>query len=188
MAILIAGILLFAVIHLLPTVAPTFRQSLIGRIGENPYKGLAALLIIVSVVLMALGWRSTPEETLYVSPDGARILSFVIICIGFLLIGAAYHQTVIKRFIRHPMLTGVFLWAVAHLLVNGSVRAWVLFGGIAVWAIVEIILINRRDGAYEKPPRPGFSEELRGTFISAGVLLLLLVTHPFFAGVTPFPR
>ena len=187
MAILIAGILLFAVIHLLPTVAPTFRQSLIGRIGENPYKGLAALLIVVSVVLMALGWRSTPEETLYVSPDGARILSFVIICIGFLLIGAAYHQTVIKRFIRHPMLTGVFLWAVAHLLVNGSVRAWVLFGGIAVWAIVEIILINRRDGVYIKPDAPGFSEEMKTIFMGAIILIAAVLAHPYIGGVPLLP-
>ena len=187
MTILIAGILLFAVIHLLPTLAPAFRQSIVDRIGEKPYKGLAALMLVGSVVLMALGWRSTPEEMLYVLPDGVRILSFVIICVGFLLIGAAYHPTVIKRFVRHPMLTGVFLWAVAHLLVNGSVRALILFGGIAVWAIVEIILINRREGVYIKPDAPGFSEEMKTIFMGAVILIVAVLAHPYIGGVPLLP-
>ena len=86
------------------------------------------------------------------------------------------------------MLTGVFVWATAHLLVNGTTRALVLFGGLGAWAILEIVLINRREGAYTKPDKPDFSEELRGTFISAGFLLIILFLHPYFAGVTPFPR
>ncbi|RLA32229.1 MAG: NnrU protein, partial [Gammaproteobacteria bacterium] len=94
----------------------------------------------------------------------------------------------IKRIFRHPMLTGVFIWAVAHLLVNGTTRALVLFGGLGIWALLEIVLINKRDGAYTKPDSPDFSEELKGTFISAGFLLFILFLHPYFAGVTPFPR
>ena len=86
------------------------------------------------------------------------------------------------------MLTGVFIWAVAHLLVNGTTRALVLFGGLGIWALLEIVLINKRDGAYTKPDSPGFSEELKGTFFSAGILMLILLLHPYFAGVTPFPR
>jgi hypothetical protein len=86
------------------------------------------------------------------------------------------------------MLTGVFIWAAAHLLVNGTPRALVLFGGLGAWALLEIVLINRRDGEYTKPDKPDFSEELKGMFISAGVLLLILFLHPYFAGVAPFPR
>ena len=86
------------------------------------------------------------------------------------------------------MLTGVFVWAAAHLLVNGTVRAIVLFGTLAVWALLEIILINRREGDYVKPDVPGFSRELRGLLISLVVILVVLFLHPYFAGVSPFPR
>ena len=89
---------------------------------------------------------------------------------------------------RIPMLAGVAIWAAGHLLVNGTSRAIVLFGGLGVWALLEILLINRRDGAYEKPEKPGFSEELKGMFISAGILLIVLFLHPYFAGVSPLPR
>ena len=41
---------------------------------------------------------------------------------------------------------------------------------------------------YTRPDKPAFSEELKGMFISAGFLLLILFLHPYFAGVTPFPR
>ena len=63
----------------------------------------------------------------------------------------------------------------------------VLFGGLGAWALLEIVFMNRRDGLYIKPDKPGFSEELKGTFISAGVLLILIFLHPYFAGVSPFP-
>jgi uncharacterized membrane protein len=188
MTLLVSGVLIWAIVHLMPAFSPSFRQSLIDKLGPKLYRGLFALAILASLGLIVIGWQSTPEEYLYALPPGTKTVMFVLICVALIIIGAAFHPSSIKRVIRHPMLTGVFIWAAAHLLVNGTVRAVVLFGGLGLWAVLEIILINRRDGAYEKPPRPGFSEELRGTFISAGVLLLLLVTHPFFAGVTPFPR
>ena len=124
----------------------------------------------------------------YALPAGTRIVAFVLICISLIVIGAAHHRSSIKRVFRHPMLTGVFIWATAHLLVNGTTRAVVLFGGLGIWALLEILLINKREGPYEKPAAPGFSEELKGMFFSAGILLLLLFLHPYFAGVTPFPR
>lgn len=86
------------------------------------------------------------------------------------------------------MLTGVSVWALSHLLTNGTTRALVLFGGIGLWALIEIILINRRDGAYTKPEAPEFSEEVKGLFFSAGMLIAVLLLHPYFTGVTPFPR
>ena len=45
--------------------------------------------------------------------------------------------------LRHPQLIGVCLWAGAHLLVNGDMPSLVLFGGLLLWALAEIVLINR---------------------------------------------
>lgn len=188
MYLLITGTLLWAVVHLMPSVAPGMRGGLITKMGEKAYRGLFALVIIASLALIVAGWRAMPETFVYTLPPDTRIVAFVLISVAFIVIGSAHHPSSIKRVIRHPMLAGVATWAAGHLLVNGTTRAIVLFGGLGIWALLAIVMINRRDGAVEKPANPGFSEELKGTFISAGILLILLFLHPYFAGVSPFPR
>jgi len=188
MLILIVGLLFWAGVHLIPVLAQPFRQSLIEKLGKNAYRGAFALAIIASLALIVLGWRSTPETYLYILPDPVKTIGFILICISFIVIGSAHHPSSIKLYIRHPMLTGVSIWAVSHLLTNGTTRALVLFGGIGLWSLLEILLINKRDGAYEKPARPEFSEEMKGVFFSAGLLVVVLLLHPYFTGVTPFPR
>lgn len=76
----------------------------------------------------------------------------------------------------------------SHLITNGSTRALVLFGGLGVWALIEMPLINARDGAYAKPEAPGLKAELIGLAITAVIFIVALFLHPYFAGVTPIPR
>ena len=188
MTLLIIGVLLWAGIHLVKALAPSMRQGMIDSMGKKAYRGLVALGIFGSLVLIVLGWRSTPEEYLYVLPTWTRTVAFLLICASFVVLGSAHYPSAIKRVIRHPMLTGLVIWAAGHLIVNGTVRAWVLFGGLGVWALLEIILINRREGPYTRPEAPGFGTELKGVFISGAILLVVLLGHPYFAGVSPFPR
>ena len=51
------------------------------------------------------------------------------------LIGAGHSKGRARGWLRHPMLTGVVVWAVAHLLVNGDVASLVLFGWLGLWAV-----------------------------------------------------
>jgi uncharacterized membrane protein len=186
MAVLIAGILLWMSVHLVPVLARPIRQSLVVRLGRNAYRGLFTLAIVGSLLLIVFGWRLSPENHLFILPAPVNTVAFVLICVSFILMGAAFHPSSIKRVVRHPMLVGVAVWASSHLLTSGTTRGLILFGGISIWALIEILLINRRDGAYSKPEAPALSEELKGLFFSAGAFLLLLVLHPFFTGVTPY--
>ena len=77
---------------------------------------------------------------------------------------------------------GVAVWSVAHLIVNGEVRSWILFGGLGVWAIIEIFAINARDEAWTKPKAPGVVVEIRTWVISIVIFVVLLVLHDFYAG------
>ena len=68
--------------------------------------------------------------------------------------------------IRHPQLTAVKLWALAHLLVNGDSASLLLFGGLLVWAVLEVVIINNRTASrrLSKPTSlhcPGSSLQLR---------------------------
>ena len=89
----------------------------------------------------------------------------------------------LRRVVRHPQLSGVALWGIAHLLLNGDSRALLLFGGMTVWAVVEILAINHRDGNWVKPEAPGAATELVNLLIAAGVVALLVYLHPWLAGV-----
>lgn len=180
---LVCGVGLWSLVHLVPALARPFRQNLIDGMGRGPHRGVVSLLIIVALGLIVVGWRSTPQEFVYVLPSWSRPVGFALMILAFILFGATHYKTVIKRVVRHPMLTSVVVWSIAHLLTNGTTRAIVLFGGLGIWALLEIFLINAREGAYTKPEAPGLKTELRGLAIAAAIFVVALFLHPYFAGV-----
>ena len=187
MNLLIAGVLLWSIGHLSPSFAPGFRQSLIDKLGAGPYRGVFALVIVASLLLIVFGWRSTPEEYLYILPVWSRQLGFVLMFVSVFMLGAAHGKSLVKRFIRHPMLMGVFVWSVSHLLTNGTTRALILFGALGIWALIEMPLLNARDRDWVRPAATPLSAELKGLVISAVVFAVLIGLHPYFAGVSPLP-
>jgi uncharacterized membrane protein len=72
------------------------------------------------------------------------------------------------------------------LLANGETRSVVLFGGLAVWAILEMLLINRRDGAWNRPPPAPRRND--AVLILAGVIayIVLAAAHRWLFGFSPF--
>jgi uncharacterized membrane protein len=79
-------------------------------------------------------------------------------------------------------------WSVAHLVSNGDSRSLVLFGGLGGWALVEMIVINRRDGAWIKPEPAGMPRSLIPLAIGAVAWVLLAFLHPWIAGVPALVR
>ena len=108
--------------------------------------------------------------------------------VSFVLFVAAQAPTNIRRILRHPQLTGVLLWAVAHLLVNGDSRSVVLFGSFAVWTIAEMLLINRRDGAWQKPESVALIKDAVTIGIGAVAYVIVFLLHPVLFGVPAVPR
>ncbi|MEL6482604.1 MAG: NnrU family protein, partial [Pseudomonadota bacterium] len=91
----------------------------------------------------------------------------------------------VASWIRHPQLTGVKIWAVAHLLVNGDLASVILFGGLLAWAVVALIMINKRDGKGPKPEPQGLKANLIHAGISVVAFLVITGVHNW-AGVYPF--
>lgn len=183
---LVLGVLLWACTHFIPATAVNFRKNLIGRLGEMPYKGVFALSMALSLYLVISGWRATIPVNLYLPPVWGRHATALLILISFVLFLAPYHATNLKRFLRHPQLTGVAIWGFGHLLANGESRSIVLFGGLAIWAIVEMFLLNRRDGAWIKPdPVPVKKDLILG---AAGLVFygIFAVSHQWLFGFSPF--
>lgn len=183
MVLIIIGVLLWSVVHLLPAAAPGVRGDLLGRLGEGGYKGLFSLLILLAIVLIVLGWRGTVPEPLYSPAYGLRTVSIGLMVIAFILIGASNQPVRIRHWIRHPQLTGLALWAFAHLLSNGDNKSVALFGGLLIWALIEIPLISRREGEWQKPELQGWRRDIIGVVVSLAIMAAFVWAHPWIAGV-----
>lgn len=187
MILLILGVLLWSGVHGLPIFARGLRAGIVERTGEDPYKGLFSLGIVLSIVLMVLGWRSLSPSFLY-TPPASPLVTNVLVFLAFVLFVASAVPTNLKRVLRHPQLTGLALWAVSHLLANGDSRSLVLFGGLGLWAVVAMLGINRRDGAWQKPEAQPLSAELKVLIGAIVFFAVLFFAHPYIAGVSPLPR
>ena len=100
----------------------------------------------------------------------------------FLFIAARANSN-IKRLIRHPQLSALVLWGAAHLLANGESRSLVLFGTFALWALIQMFFINRRDGAWQKPDPVPLSRDIIVGVIALVVYTALVFGHGYFSGV-----
>lgn len=184
---LILGVLLFAAIHMLPT-APAARARAVERLGVQRYKGVFSLAAAGGIVLIVVGWRSSMPSYLYAPPSWGAAVANPLVFAALVLFVASGVPTNLKRLIRHPQLTGVTTWAGAHLLANGDSRALVLFGGIGLWAVVEMGLLNRRDGAWQRPEPLPLVAEFKPLISAAVAFAILFLAHPYIAGVSPLPR
>ena len=185
---LLLGVALWSIVHLYPSVAAAHRNKISKNMG-NAYQGIYALLIVGSIVLMVIGWKNTIPTQIYNPPTWARHLTMLLMLISLILFGAANVKTRIRKWIRHPMLTGMLVWSIAHLLANGDSRSVVLFGGLGLWSIISQITINKRDGARVIPTdSKGLKTEIILIGVSVVLYAILLFLHPYFTGMSLIPR
>ena len=187
MALLLAGITLFCLVHLFPALAPASRENLVFKLGENPYKGIYSLLILGGLVMIVFGWKATTPAPLYVPPLGPGILPAVLVLVGLVLFFASNMKGYLRRTLRHPQMIGTLLWAGSHLLTNGDSRSVTLFGSLAVWALLEIVLCNRRDGPREKLPSASLKGDVIAVVIGIVAFGMLGHFHVKLFGVAPLP-
>lgn len=191
MLVLILGLAIFLGVHSIRIVADGWRSAMIARIGEKGWKAGYAIASIVGFVLIVRGYGIARESAtlLWVSPVGVRHLTGMLTAIAFVLIAASYvPRNRIKTLVGHPMLAGVMVWAVAHLLMNGTVHAVVLFGAFLVWSLVDFVVSrtrDRRDGVrYPAGGLPGDAVAIVAGLVVWGVFAGFL--HGWLIGVRPF--
>jgi len=185
MLTLVLGILLWSFMHFLPAADSRIRRNLMARLGENPYKGLFALFMLLSIYLIYRGWTGTVPEAVYQPPAWGRHVTALLMMAAFVLFFAPYPRNNFKRFLRHPQLTGVIVWGVAHLLANGENRSLVLFGGLTLWAVLEILLINRRDGAWSRPEPAPMRNDIVLVIVGLAAYTGMVFAHSWLFNVSP---
>ena len=86
-------------------------------------------------MLIIIGFRRAPVVPVYDPPPWAIHLNNLLMVVAVLLLGLGHSKSRARGWLRHPMLTAVVVWAVAHLLVNGDQASLVMFGWLGLWAV-----------------------------------------------------
>ncbi|MFC3088464.1 NnrU family protein [Tabrizicola soli] len=180
MTLIVLGLALWWGAHLFKRLAPAARAGM-GDAG----KGLVAAGVLAGLVLMVLGYRGVEQVDLWYPPRFLTHLNNLLMMIAVYLFATSVTKTRITGVIRHPQLTAVKTWAVAHLLVNGDLASLLLFGGLLVWAVVEVILINRAEPRPAPPPPAPMSREI-GTVLGALVVFGAIAWVHNWLGYWPY--
>lgn len=185
--ILIAGLVLFLGVHVLTTLRDR-RAALIARLGESGYKILYALISFAGIGLIAWGfsiYRATGWINVWYPPVAMRHIALALMLPAVILVVASYIRGRIYTTVKHPMLAGVKLWALLHLLANGDLGSIILFGSVLAWAVYDRISLKRRADPGAPPiPVGGPGNDLIA--VAVGVVVyaaLAFAFHPLVIGV-----
>lgn len=187
MIILALGVALWSAVHFLPSVAPGVRDRLIDAIGPKVYRAAFSIDIVIALALMIWGYRSADWIYVYDPPAWGIHANNLLMLVSIYLFGVGGAGVWLATKLRHPMLTGAATWATAHLLANGDQASVVLFGGMGLWAIGMIFMINRRTGAWAPPKARGARAEVVLIVMTLAIYGAIAFTHWFLLGVRPFP-
>jgi uncharacterized membrane protein len=191
MSLLVLGLFLFLGVHSVRIVSDGWRARTLARVGEHAWKGVYSLLSGLGLVLIVWGYglaRRAPV-VLWEPPPGMRHLAGLLTLAAFVGIAAAYvPRNAIKASLHHPMVLGVKVWALAHLLANGTLADVLLFGGFLAWAVFDFRAARRRDraaGTVYPPGTPAGTAAAIGVGVAAWAVFALW-GHAALIGVRPF--
>jgi uncharacterized membrane protein len=157
---------LFLITHLaLPH--PPLRAALVARLGGRGYLGLYSLISFATLIPLTVAWWGAQHQgpalwMLRGGPVGHAVELIVLLGFGFMASGvmrpapASLATTLqglpvrargLTLVTRHPLMTGISLWAFGHLLVNGWLSDVLFFGTMLLTAILGAMHQDHRKAA-----------------------------------------
>ena len=184
---MILGLVLFLGIHVLTSLRE-LRASFVNAMGEGAYKGVYSLVAAAGLALIVWGfadYRATGWIDVWTPPTAFKHITVALMLPAVILVVASYIRGRIYTTLKHPMLAGVKLWAVAHLLANGDLGSIILFGSFLGWAVYDRISLKRRADAGAPPiPVGGVTNDLIAVAVGVvAYLALAFAFHPVVIGV-----
>ncbi len=188
MTYLTLGIILFGGIHLFSIMLPSLRDGFKARLGEKAWKGLYAVVSLIGLGLMIVGFlksRAGPlaADLVYYPPDWARHVTMLFVLLAFVLIGASHGKGYLKTWLHNPFSIGIALWSAGHLLANGKRTDVYMFGTFLVIALADIVFSELRG------KRPNHEPRIRSDVVAVimGIVLYLVFLFGFHPYVLNLP-
>ena len=187
MTLLIIGLIIFIGSHVFTTLRPQ-REGAIAALGAGPYKGLYSLVALAGFALIVIGfgqYRAGGYEPVWHPPAWTRHITMTLMWFSFVALAATGKgpRGRIAGWLRHPMLVGVKIWALAHLLVKGDLGSMILFGSLLAFAVYDRIAVKRRGDT--GAPRMAAFNRSDAIAVGAGTiayLAMLFYLHPLLIG------
>jgi hypothetical protein len=195
MDMLIAGLVIFLGIHAMRVWGEGLRGALIQRLGPMGFKGVYSIAALAGFYLLLVGYGQARLEPvpLWTPPHGIAHASVALMWVSMVMVAAAQiPRNAIQARLRHPMVLGVKVWALAHILANGTLHDLLLFGGFLVWAVLSFRAARQRDRAAwaagevsEASPTSRAATLLTLVAGTAAWAAFILVVHVWLIGVAP---
>src|SRR5690349_17346448 len=172
MQLMIYGLFVFLGVHVLPVIFPRWRQRQIERFGERPWKAVFAVVALIGLVLVCVGFGRARQLPLmlYSPPQAMDHLNALFTLVAFVLLG-------------------VVVWASGHLLATGMLHDVVLFGAFLSWALPMAVWLRLRDRLAGVRYAAG---TLRGDTLAVAIgtaawVVFAFWLHRWLIGVDPMP-
>ena len=182
---LVAGLVLFLGIHLVP-VFPPVRAALVARTSEARYKGIFAAVAGIGLVLIVAGFYLAPRNVPLFAPSPLAIaIAPAAMAVALTLLAAANLRGHLRAFVRHPMLAGTIVWSGVHLAANGDLASTLLFGAFLAWALVDLVSAILRGAVRRFEPR--IAHDVIAIVAGVGTALAFAFLHRVLFGVRVVP-
>jgi uncharacterized membrane protein len=192
MALFLIGLIIFLGSHSCRIFAESWRNQMIDRIGEVKWKGLYTITSLIGFVIMVIGYGQARQSTVVLwQPNSFLIyIALVLNLIAFIfLAGSSPSNNAIRLKLKHPMILGVKVWALAHLISNGTLVDLILFGAFLIWAILDFRSARKRPIHIAEQAQVS----IKATAITIAIGAILWVAfifglHQYLIGVSPLAQ
>jgi uncharacterized membrane protein len=187
----VAGLVIFFAAHSVRIFAEDWRAARIQQVGKRAWQAAYSIVSLAGFVLLIWGYRKTLQAPvdLWTPPAWAHMATAILTLPAFILVVVSnVRGTRIKAAVGHPLNLGTMIWALAHLLSNGTLGDLLLFGAFFVWTAFAFPTALARDRkAGVTYPVLGISRDLIA--VAVGVVLWALFAiylHKPLIGVPAF--
>jgi uncharacterized membrane protein len=189
MSLLIIGLILFLGSHSARIFAEPWRNHMIDRLGEVKWKGLCAIFSLIGLVLIVIGYGQARQMpiVLWQPPTYLAHIAILLNLVAFIFLASSLSKNnAIRLKLKHPMILGVKVWALAHLLANGTLTALILFGSFLLWAVLDFRSARKRPILMSE--KAVVSTKATIIVIVSGVVVwaaFIFGLHQYLIGVSP---
>jgi len=148
MLFLVFGLLVFLGTHSMRINTDGLRERLIEGVGLARFKAAYSLVSLFGFAMVVYGFgvaRDAPI-VLWTPLQPMKYLAYFLTLVAMIFMAAVYvPRNAIKTKLHHPMVLSVKVWALAHVLANGTLAHLVLFGSMLVWSVLLFRASRARD-------------------------------------------
>jgi uncharacterized membrane protein len=189
MSLLIIGLIIFLGSHSCRIFAEPWRNHMIDRLGEVKWKGLYTIISLIGLILVVVGYGQARQAPIVLWQPATYLIHIAILLnlVAFIfLAGSSPNNNAIRLKLKHPMILGVKVWALAHLLANGTLVDLILFGSFLLWAVLDFRSARKRP--IHMPEKAVISTKATITVVVTGIVLwaaFIFGLHQYLIGVSP---